>query len=86
MKMFARGDVVENEFGPMSGKGCPLVCGSGIYPDAIVVQADPLVLVSHAGDMMWSRIGEERKFLRVTGTATEEESKKAFARFERSQG
>lgn len=85
-KKFTRGDVVANDSGPRSTRGCPLVCGSGIYDDAIVVQGDPLVLVSREGDMMWSCIGEERKFLKVTGTATEEESKAAFKRFERTPG
>jgi hypothetical protein len=31
-----------------------LACGSGIYPHAIVVHVDPLVLVSPMGDMVWS--------------------------------
>lgn len=31
-----------------------LACGSGIYSHAIVVQVEPLVLVSEHGDMLWS--------------------------------
>lgn len=85
-KKFTRGDVVANDSGPRSTRGCPLVCGSGIYDDAIVVQGDPLVLVSREGDMMWSCIREERKFLKKTGVATAEESEAAFKRFERTPG
>lgn len=34
--------------------GHPLRCGSGIYDRAIVLKANPLVLVSDWGDMRWS--------------------------------
>ncbi len=81
-----RGDIVQNENGPRSFRGCPLACGSGLYDDAIVVQADPLVIVSREGDMMWSCIGDERKHLRVVGEATASEAKAAFARFKREGG
>ncbi len=75
------GDIVQNESDPRSTRGCPLACGSGLYDDAIVVQADPLVIVSREGDMMWQCIGEERKHLKVIGEATADESKAAFKRF-----
>jgi hypothetical protein len=82
-QFFKVGDIVQNWFGPDSTRGCPLVCGSGYYEDAIVVSVEPFVLVSREGDMLWACIREsERHYLKVIGPATDEESKKAFARFE----
>jgi len=46
-----------------------LHCGSGIYPFAICISADPLVLVSEEGDMRWSCYDYP---LYVIGTATKE--------------
>lgn len=85
-EIFRRGDIVQNEFGPHSYQGCPLVCGSGAYTDAIVVQPDPLILVSREGDMMWSCIREERKHLKVIGFATPEQAREAFNRLRRERG
>ena len=31
----------------------PLHCGSGIYSHAVVIQENPLVLVSESADMRW---------------------------------
>ena len=83
MSTFKPGDIVQNENGPTSTRGCPLACGSGFYADAIVVQADPFVVVSREGDMKWSCLGSNAKHLRVIGTASKHESKAAFARFKR---
>jgi hypothetical protein len=82
---FKRGDIVANSFGPTSTRGCPLACGSGLYPAAIVVQTDPLVVVSYEGDMLWSCIGKERAHLKVVGTATPNEAERAYRRFARDQ-
>ncbi len=45
----------------------PLHCGSGIYSHAIVVQVDPLVLVSESTDMRWSTVMPDK--LKVVGCA-----------------
>lgn len=58
----------------VSSKNHPvLFCGTGIYDKAIVAQADPLVLVSEAGDMRWgprTRIDPDN--LVVIGQATDD--------------
>ena len=51
--------------------GDPLVCGSGRYSHAIVGQADPLILVSEEGDMVWS-CSHESSTYKVVGTASEQ--------------
>ena len=48
--------------------GDPLACGSGTYTHAIVGMANPLVLVSENGDMVWTRTHHSREF-KVVGTA-----------------
>lgn len=49
--MFDVGDVVIP-----SGNHFLLVCGSGVYSHAIVIQAEPLVLVSESADMRWGSV------------------------------
>lgn len=46
----------------------PLHCGSGIYPHAVVMQVDPLILVSESSDMRWSCLDKDMPF-KVVGKA-----------------
>lgn len=77
---FTVGQIVEHKvFGGLR-------CGSGAYPCAVVVQADPLVLVSPEGDMMWSATTEEmRPHLRVVDSNGKILYPKAFDRWEASK-
>lgn len=63
---FEVGDIVET-----INQSDPLHCGSGIYADAVVIQAEPLILASRSSDMRWSQ--RKTSGLRVTGKATEEQ-------------
>jgi len=58
------GDIVE----PNGIEDYVLACGSGVYPNAVVANIDPLVLISDTGDMRWSASIKEEWF-RVIGTA-----------------
>lgn len=53
------GDVVVARGGPAARK---LYCGSGLYDYAICVSVEPFVMVSAAGDMMWTTM-EPREFV-----------------------
>ena len=48
------GDVVVPTFRSLQ-RGHVFACGSGRYTHAIVGSVDPFVLVSEAGDMVWSK-------------------------------
>jgi hypothetical protein len=51
----------------------PLHCGSGIYPHAVVMQVEPLILVSESSDMKWSCLDDEQiARLAVIGKADKE--------------
>ena len=58
--MFTVGDLVES-----TDPGYPLRSGSDWYPDAVVVQASPLVLVSQESDMRWESTAQPDKLVRV---------------------
>ena len=58
---FNVGDIVT--YTPASRR--TLHCGSGIYPSAVVVRIEPLVLVSHEGDMRWEATVEPDKLMCV---------------------
>lgn len=45
-----------------------LASGSGVYPVAVCMSTDPFVLVSEAGDMVWSRV--DYHSVHVVGRAT----------------
>lgn len=60
------GDIVTPDDG-----GDPLHCGSGFYPDAVVVSLEPLVLVSRSTEMKWWATIQDRKF-KVVDTASDE--------------
>lgn len=49
----------------------PLRCGSGVYENVVVVQKQPLVLVSRSGNMRWEHTIQDRDF-RVVGVADAE--------------
>ncbi len=76
---FTPGDLVMPRQGTES---FPLHCGSGTYPEAVVVCVDPFVLVSCAGDMRWSTRMRPQDF-DILGKATVDERARAVARFER---
>jgi hypothetical protein len=75
------GDVMTPVKGPHSGL---LACGSGIYTHAILVSAEPFVMVSEEGDMLW---GSQRSadFVALC-QAHPEACKRAFDRYERETG
>lgn len=62
------GDIVE----PIPGSDTLLYCGSGIYPCAVVISSDPLMLVSLETDMLWTATVKDMK-LQVCGHATPEQ-------------
>ncbi len=56
-----------------------LACGSGTYLDAIVASTSPFILVSGAGDMVWSTRSPEQ-FIRFDRAATRNELSAVLAR------
>ena len=74
--MFEVGDVVI----PADNRTV-LACGSGIYSHAIVIQADPLIIVSEESDMRWSSTVEDMN-LTAIGTAKPEVLKHCMRRLE----
>lgn len=73
---FEVGDVVQ------ANRNTPLHCGSGIYTHAIVVQSEPLVLVSEETDMRWSATVDEL-YLEKIGVAKPEVLEKCMRRLEK---
>ena len=63
---------------PSDGRD-PLHCGSGFYPDAVVVALDPLILVSRSTEMKWESTIQDRKF-EVIETASNEQLKRCQRR------
>lgn len=70
------GDIVT----PVSGD--PLHCGSGFYPDAVVIQLEPLVLVSRSSDMRWQSTIQNRPF-KVLGQASKSQLEKCRRRLDK---
>lgn len=63
-----RGDLVAS-----TNPGYPLRSGCEQYDCAVVMQVEPLILVSEESDMKWSCLSDEAKsFLQVIGQADEE--------------
>lgn len=58
-----------------------LVCGSGVYKYAVVVQIDPMVLVSESGDMLWRATVKPEKLYKI-GVANSRVLDVAMRRFE----
>ena len=69
-----RGDIVV----PIDPIRDVLHCGSGCYPHAICVSAEPFVLVSESSDMRWSCL-EKDKYM-AQGKATPEMLKRCDRR------
>lgn len=68
------GDIVE------AAPGRVLRCGSGWYPNAVIVSMDPFTLVSEEGDMMWSVTFDKED---VVPSQDRYDTSKAFARYKR---
>jgi len=60
-----------------------LTSGCFVYTHAILVSLSPFVMVSEGGDMLWSC--EKPKNFHVIGVGSEEETRAAFARWDRSK-
>jgi len=75
------GDIMVEKNGPHGGY---LACGSGSYSAAILVSVDPFVMVSPAGDMMWT-VQKPENFV-SKGPATAEQTRAAFDRYVREGG
>jgi hypothetical protein len=45
-----------------------LCCGSGVYPQAVVMSVEPLILVSEGTDMRWTKLDKDK--LAVVGKAS----------------
>lgn len=76
MTTFNIGDIVAY---PNEDYAPQLRSGASWYPDAVVIQAQPVILVSREGDMRWSATVQEDK-LQVVGKANEKELAKVMAR------
>ena len=74
MTTFAVGDVVVS-----TDPGYPLRSGASWYPCAVVVQVEPLVLVSEEADMRWQSTVQPEK-LRKDSTASPEVLARCMAR------
>lgn len=55
------GDLVKDKAGPR------LVCGSGIYPRAVVMSVKPFIMVSESADMLWTQ--QKKEHFRPIGKA-----------------
>jgi hypothetical protein len=59
-----------------------LCCGSGVSAHAIVVQINPVVLVSQAADMRWEVTVQPKKLM-VIGAASKKMLNKCMTRLEK---
>lgn len=68
---------------PAPGSRVVLACGTGTYTHAICVSVEPFVMVSQAGDMIWTCQNPEH-FIALC-RAHPDATREAFARYNRER-